>query len=114
MRFKLFTTIVVIALVVGVAVAWRSTTIGVQSREPSKIKVIVNSLPAKDGVTPIEIVQPMVVSNAPNMLDDLTYILRNNSGKPVIALAVIRTISYDQDGKVYAHSVYSTLDAAFH
>lgn len=87
---------------------------GVQSREPSNIKVVVNTLPAKDGVIPIEIIQPMVVSSAPNKLDDLTYTLRNNSGKAVIALAVIRTIAYEDGGKVYAHSVYSTMDAAFH
>jgi len=114
MRFKFLTSIVVIALVVGVALAWHSTSMGVQSREPSKIKLVVNSLPAKDGVTPIEIIQPMVMSSASNTLDDLTYVLRNNSDKPVIAVAVIRTISYEEDGKVYAHSVYSTLDAAFH
>jgi hypothetical protein len=114
MRFKFLTSIAVIALVVGVALAWRSTSIDVQSLESSNIKVVVNPLPAKDGVVPVEIVQPIVVSSAPNKLDDLTYTLRNNSGKAVIALAVIRTIAYEEDGKVYAHSVYSTLDAAFH
>ena len=119
MRFKFLTGIAVIALVVGVGVAWRSTSMGgqsrdVQSREPSNIKVVVNPLPAKDGVIPIEIVQPSVVSSAPNKLDDLTYNLRNNSDKAVIALAVIRTIAYEEGGKVYAHSVYSTMDAAFH
>ena len=114
MRFKFLTSIAVIVLVVSVALAWRSTSMGVQSRESSTIKVVVNSLPAKDGVIPIEIVQPMVVSSAPNKLDDLTYTLRNNSGRAVIALAVIRTIAYEEGGKVYGHSVYSTMDAAFH
>ena len=114
MRFKFFASLAVITLVVGVSLAWRSTSMGVQSREPSNIKVVVNPLPAKDGVIPIEILQPTVVSSAPNKLDDLTYVLRNNSGKAVIALAVIRTIGYEEGGKVYAHSVYSTMDAAFH
>jgi hypothetical protein len=114
MRFKFLTSIAVIALVVGVGLAWRSTSMGVQSREPSSIKVVINPLPAKDGVIPIEIVQPMVVSTAPNKLDDLTYTLKNNSGKAVIALALIRTIAYEEGGKVYSHSVYSTMDAAFH
>ena len=53
------------------------------------------------------------MSSAPNKLDALTYTLRNNSGKAVIALAVIRTIAYEEGGKVYGHSVYSTMDAAF-
>lgn len=114
MRFKFLTSIAVITLMLGFVLAWRSTSMGLQSRETSNIKVIVNQLPDKDGVVPIEIIQPRVVSSAPNMLDELSYYLRNNSGKPVLALAVIRTIDYEEAGKVYAHSVYSTIDAAFH
>lgn len=113
MRFKFLAGIAVIALLVGVGLA-RHTGMGSQSREPSNIKVVVNPLPAKDSVIPIEIVQPVVVSSAPNKLDDLTYTLRNDSGKAVIALAIIRTISYEESGKVYTHSVYSTMDVAFH
>jgi hypothetical protein len=114
MRFKFLTSIALVALVVGVPLAWRSKSAGLQSREPSNIKVVVNQLPDKDGVIPIEIAQPSVVSSAANKLDDFTYVLINNSGKPVIALAVIRTIGYEEGGKVYAHSVYSTMDAAVH
>jgi hypothetical protein len=87
---------------------------GLQSREPSNIKVVINQLPAKDGVIPIEIIQPTTVSSAPNKLDDLTYILRNNSGKAVIAIALVKTISYEEGGKVYAQSRYSTMDSGFH
>ena len=114
MKFKVVTSIALIAILIGVALAWRSTSTGSQSRDSSPIKVIVNQLPTKDGVAPIEIIQPTVVSTAPNKLDDLTYTLRNNSGKAVIALVVIRTIGYEESGKVYAHSVYSTMDSAFH
>lgn len=114
MQFKFLTSIALIAVLVGVALAWRSRTIGFQSREPASIKVVINQLPAKDGAIPIEITQPTIVSSAPNKLDDLTYIIRNNSAKAVIATAVIKTISYEEDGKVYAHSVYATTDSAFH
>ena len=114
MRFKLVTSISLIALFVGVSLAWRSPSVGLQSREPSNIKVVINQLPAKDGAIPIEIVQPTVVSSASNKLDDFTYILRNNSGRAVLALAVVKTIGYEEGGQLYAHSVYSTIDAAFH
>jgi hypothetical protein len=114
MRVRFVTSLALIALVVGVALAWRTTSMGLQSREPSNIKVVINQLPAKEGVIPIEMIQPAIVSSAPNKLDDLTYILRNNSGKAVIALALIKTISYEEGGKVYAQSRYSTMDAAFH
>ena len=114
MQFKLLTSIVLIAVLVGVALAWRSTNVGFQSREPASIKVVINQLPTEDDVAPIEIIQPSFVSSAPNKLDDLTYILRNNSGKAVIAAAVVKTITYEEGGKIYAHSVYSTMDSAFH
>lgn len=114
MKFKLLISIASIALLVSVAFAWRNTTMVFQSREPASIKVVLNQMPAKDGVIPIEIIQPTAVSSAPNTLDDLTYFLRNNSGKPVMAIALIKTISYEEGGKVYADLRYSTVDTAFH
>ena len=114
MQFKFATSIALIVVVVGIALAWRSTSTGLQSREQANIKVVINQLPPRDGVVPLEIIQPTIVSSAPNKLDDLRYILRNNSGKAVIAAAVIRTITYEEGGKNYADSVYSTMDGAFH
>jgi hypothetical protein len=105
--------IALIAVSAGVALAWHRTT-GLQSRNPAAIKVVINQPPAKDGVVPIEIIQPIVVSSAPNKLDGFTYTLRNNSNKPIKAVAVVRTINYEEGGKVYADSVYSTMDTAFH
>ena len=112
MRFKFVASLALIAVLVGVALAWPS--MGLQSREPSSIKVVINQLHASKNVIPIEIIQPTIVSSAPNTLDDLTYIVRNNSGKAVIAIALIKTISYEEGGKVYAESTHSTMDAGFH
>lgn len=114
MKIKFFTSLALIAMSVGVAFAWRSTMIRFQFREPATIKVVINQPPAKDGVIPIEIIQPTFVSSAPNTLDDLIYTLRNNSARAVIAAAVIKTITYDENGMTYSHSVYSTMDSAFH
>lgn len=113
MKLKVISGIALIAVLVGVALAWHRTT-GLQSRDPAAIKVVINQPPAKDGVVPIEIIQPIAFSSAPNKLDDFTYTLRNNSNKPIKAVAVVRTLNYEEGGKVYAHSVYSTMDTAFH
>lgn len=114
MQFKFATSIASIVVLVGVALALRSTRPGLQSGEQANIKIVINQLHPRDGVVPLEIIQPTIVSSAPNKLDDLRYILRNNSGKAVIAAAVIRTITYEEGGKDYADSVYSTMDGAFH
>jgi len=63
---------------------------------------------------PVEIIQPRAVSSAPNKLDELSYLLRNNSTKAVTAAAVTQTIIYEDGGKTESDSVYCTMDTAFH
>jgi hypothetical protein len=113
MKFKFVSGVGLIVVLVGVALSWHRST-GLQSPDSAAIKVVINQPPAQDGVIPIEIIQPIVVSSAPNKLDDFTYTLRNNSKKPIKAVAIVRTINYEEEGRVYAQSVYSTMDTAFH
>jgi hypothetical protein len=113
MKYKVVSGIALIAVLVGVALAWHRTN-GPQSRDPATIKVVINQPPAQNGLIPIEIIQPTIVSSAPNKLDDFTYTLRNNSNKAIKAVAVVRTINYEEGGKMHAHSVYSMMDTAFH
>jgi hypothetical protein len=113
MKFKIVFGIALIAVLVGVALAWHRST-GLQSRDPAAIKIVINQAAPQNGVTRIEIIQPTIVSSAPNKLDDFTYTLRNNSTKAIKAVAVVRTINYDEGGKMHAHSVYSMMDTAFH
>jgi hypothetical protein len=114
MHFKFLASIALITVVAGVALAWRSTTIRSQSPEPATIKVVTNQLPAKDGVIPIEIVQPTISSSAPNKLEDFIYIIRNNSARAIRAVAVSKTITYEEGGQLYITSRYSMMDFAFH
>lgn len=113
MKFKFVSGVALIAVLVGVALASHRSN-GLQSPHSAAIKVVINQPPLQDGVIPIEIIQPTVVSSAPNKLDDFTYTLRNNSKKAIKAVAVVRTITYEEDGRVYAQSVYSMMDTAFH
>jgi hypothetical protein len=114
MRFKFVASVALITAIVGVALAWRNTTIRFQAREPATIKVVIDQLPAEAGVIPIELGQSTITSSASNKLEEFTYIIRNNSTRAIIALAVIKTITYEEGGKLYDHSVYSMTDGAFH
>jgi hypothetical protein len=64
MRFKLLISVALITVIVGVALAWRGTSISSQSREAATIKVVIEQLPANDGVIPIELVQSTISSSA--------------------------------------------------
>lgn len=114
MRFKILTSIALITVLVGLALAWRRTAVGLQSREAPTIKAVINQLPAEDGVIPIEIVQPTISSSASNKLEDFTYIIRNNSAKAIIAIAVRKDITYEEGAEVFVTSLYSMTDYAFH
>ncbi len=114
MHFKFLTSIALLALLVGVALAWRSATINSQSREPATIRVVIDQLPAKDGVIPVEIIQATAVSSAPNIVDDVSYVLKNNSGKAISAVAVAKEILYREGGKLLGASFYSMVDFSFH
>lgn len=114
MRSKLLISIVLIALVVGVAFAWRSTVLNFQSPDAGTIKVVIDQLPVKDGVIPIEILQPIILTGASNELEEFTFIVRNNSARAINALAVIETIVYEEGSQRHATSSYLMMDYAFH
>lgn len=105
--------IVLAMIVVGAALAFRSNS-KVQQPEQRIVKVVVSQLPAQDNVIPVEIIQATATSSAPNVLDDVTYVLKNNSGKPISAVAVTKKVLYQENGKLYGTSRSSTVDFSFY
>ena len=47
------------------------------------------------------------------MLDDVTYFLKNNSGKPISAVAVTKKVLYRENGKLYGNLRHSMVDFSF-
>ena len=113
MRFKLLISPALAMLVAGTIVTWRSDS-KVQQPEGPNIKVVVTQLPAQDNIIPVEIIGMVATSSAPNVLDDLTYFVKNNSGKAINAVAVTKKILYREDGKVKSLARCSTSDFSFH
>lgn len=113
MRFKLLINPVVGLMVVGGALTWRNNSIEQQSEQPT-VKVVVTQLPAYDNIIPVEIIQPAVTSSAPNVLNDVTYFIKNNSGKGISAVAVTKRILDREDGKLVGNTDCSTIDFLFH
>jgi len=113
MRFKLLINPVLALMVAGAALTWRSNS-QIPQPEQRTVKVVVTQLPAQDKVIPVEIILPVATSSAPNVLDDVTYFLKNNSGKAISAVAVTKRILYREDGKLVGNTGCSTVDFLFH
>jgi len=113
MRFKLLINPILALMVVGAAMTWRSNS-QISQPEQRTVKVVVTQLPAQDNVVPVEIIQANAISSAPNVLDDVTYFVKNNSGKAISAVAVTKRILYREDGKLVGMTRSSTVDFLFH
>lgn len=113
MWVKVLINPVLVLIVVGAAATWRGSAREPQA-ERQTVKVVVTQLPAQDNVIPVEIVQAMAKSSAPNVLDDVTYFIRNNSAKAISAVAVTKRVLYREGGKLVANTGCSTVDFVFH
>lgn len=115
MRPKLLISAVVV--VAAIAVAWRidpkaNPTVQEAKRE---VRVLVKQLETEsNGGVPVEIILATATSSAPNVLDDVTYVLKNNSGKPISAVAVTKKVLYRENGKLYGTLRHSMADFSFH
>lgn len=119
MRFKLLINPILVMIVVSIALTWRYTSSDLTSVQQSEqvdgtVKVVLKQLPVQDHVIPVEIIAPEATSSAPNVLDDVTYFVKNNSGKAISAVAVTKRILYREDGKLVGNTDLSTVDFLFH
>lgn len=118
MRPKLLTSAVIVIAAIGVALAWRADPKAnptVQEAKQREVKVLVKQLEtAPNGRVPVEIIQETATSSAPNVLDDVTYFLKNNSGKPISAVAVTKKVLFRENGKLYGNLRHSMVDFSFH
>lgn len=118
MRFKLITSVLLVVVVIGVALVWRVNPKAnpiAQGAKRREVKVLVKQLETeRNGDVPVEIIQATATSSASNVLDDVTYVLKNNSGKPISAVAVTKKVLYRENGKLYGNSRCSTVDFSFH
>ena len=98
MRPKLLISAVIVMAAISVALAWRidpKANPKVQDAKKHDVKVLIKQLETgPNGGVPVEITQATVTSSSPSVLDDVTFALKNNSGKPISAVAVTKKVLY--------------------
>lgn len=117
MRPKLLISALIVVAAIGVALPWRidlKANSTVQEANQREVKVLVKQLETEPkGGVPVEIIQATATSSAPNVLDDVKYVLKNNSGKPISAVAVTKNVLYRENGKLYGTLRHSMVDFSF-
>jgi hypothetical protein len=119
MHLRIFISVMLIALSVGVAIAWRRTlSVRVIASDPSpqqtRIKILVNQIPAERGRIPVEILREKASSTAPNEIEDVSYVIRNNTRKGIMAVTVRQDIAYERGGVRYVETGYAGVEFALH
>ncbi len=119
MRLRIFISAMLIALSMGVAIAWRRTELvgsgkATQSYQQTTIKVLVNQIPIEHGRVPVEILRERVTSTAPNEIEDISYVIRNNTSEGITAVTVRQDIAYERGGITYVETGYGGVEFALH
>lgn len=101
------------AIAVVVSTAYSSRQDSVPINKPT-IKLVVDQTPSQEGPLMVEIVQPAFVSTVGNRIESVSYALKNNTTKKIIALVVNTAIAYDSGGVTTTFPTFSTMDYALH
>jgi len=80
------------------------------SGQAQVIEVIARQLPEREGLIPVELRCGYATLSAPNILENFTCKLRNNSSRSLTAASVVYTIQYEEKGVSKASSYDSTID----
>ena len=78
------------------------------------VPVDVHQLDVVDGVIPVELKCGSAELSAPNALENIPCVIRNNTNKPISAGAVYTSIILEKDGLRNVESSYGTFDTFLH
>jgi len=78
------------------------------------IPVVSNQLDLVDGVIPVELKCENAELSAPNALEKLSCVIKNNTNEPISAGAVYTSIIVEKDGMRNVSSSYGTFDTFIH
>jgi len=80
----------------------------------ASIPVDANQLDVVEGVIPVELKCGRAELSAPNSIENIPCVLRNNTNKPISAGAVYTSIILEKDGQRHVESSYGTFDTFLH
>lgn len=79
-----------------------------------KISVETHQLPPDNGVIPVELRCRQAELSAPDTLENVPCVVRNNTNRSIKAVGVIKSIIMDKDGVIFTVSSSIVLDAFVH
>lgn len=112
---------IMITFIVGLSITWpvdsqNLTGTNTQASPQGKtfVPVDAHQLDVVDGVIPVELKCGSAELSAPNALEIIPCIIRNNTSKPISAGAISTSIILEKDGLRNVDSSYGTFDTFLH
>src|SRR5438132_5560189 len=84
------------------------------NQQPGVISVVVRQLDPENGVIPVELQCAAAQLSAPNALDRVPCILRNNTRKPITAATIAVAVTINTNGNISSSSSFLTIETLVH
>lgn len=78
------------------------------------LPVSVQNLPSENNISPVTLRCDDARLSAPNHIETLSCVLKNNTDRPIVAGTLVVTVKVDQGGKIEALSSYNSFDTLLH
>lgn len=113
-RYRLFSKFTVLTLLSIFLWSFSHRAASTPSRQAQVMEVVARQLPQRDGLIPVELTCGFATLSAPNIVNNFSCELKNNSNRNIKAANVIYTIQYEENGISKATSYNSTIDTRLH
>jgi hypothetical protein len=111
--------LIVLAMLIG-AIAISTAALKARSNQTTgqvgdiKIPIVVHQLPSENGMISVELKCDNAELSAPNVLEKLSCVIKNNTRNYISAGALYISITLESDGKPLVVSTYDTFDTFLH
>lgn len=96
MRLRITFSIALVVLLVATAIA--VTAFKPQSDQKNKQTVVAQQLPSENGLIPVEIRSRRADFKSPSAVENISFVVRNNTNKDISALCLAYSIILERDG----------------
>jgi hypothetical protein len=105
---------VLLLLCLATTAAIYKLTINAQRAQPNEPKVTVQQLQTEGGAIPVEIQRPQANFKTQNSVENISFVVRNNTNKNITAICLAYSIQIERDKVESKDTFFHTVDSFVH